>query len=66
MGLSRAQIIDWDPGSVHLFYRVLMDAGFLIFQPAFWGKGLPHRYSGNPVWIEYPCPLRGGMGMSTL
>ena len=40
--------------------------GCLIFQPAFWGRGLPCRYSGNPVWVESPCPLRGGMGMGTL
>ena len=40
--------------------------GFLIFQPAFWGRGLPRRYSGNPVWVESLCPLRGGMGMGTL
>ena len=40
--------------------------GFLIFQPAFWGRGLPRQYSGNPVWVESPCPLRGGMGMGTL
>ena len=39
------------------------DVGFLIFPPAFWGRGLPCRYSGNPVWVESPCPLRGGMGM---
>ena len=39
--------------------------GFLIFQPAFGGRGLPHRYSGKPVWVESPCPLRGGMGMGT-
>ena len=30
MGLSRAQIIDWDPGSVHLFYRDLRDVGFFF------------------------------------
>ena len=40
--------------------------GFLIFQPAFWGRGLPRRYSGNPVWIESPCPLRESVGMGTL
>ena len=40
--------------------------GFLIFQPAFWGRGLPRRYSGNPVWVESPHTLRGGMGMGTL
>ena len=43
-----------------------LDVGFLIFQPAFWGRGLPHQYSGNPVWVESPCPLQGGMGMGTL
>ena len=42
------------------------DVGFLIFQPAFWGRGLPRRYSGNPVCVESLCPLRGGMGMGTL
>ena len=42
------------------------DVGFLIFQPAFWGRSLPRRYSGNPVWVKSPCPLRGGMGMGTL
>ena len=31
MGLSRAQIIDWDPDRVPLFYRDLRDVGFLIF-----------------------------------
>ena len=31
--------------------------GFLIFLPAFWGRGLPHRYSGNPLWVGSPCPL---------
>ena len=30
MGLSRAQIIDWDPGSVPLFYRDLRDVGFFF------------------------------------
>ena len=30
MGLSRAQIIDWDPGHVHLFYRDLRDVGFFF------------------------------------
>ena len=40
--------------------------GYLIFQPAFWGRGLPRRYSGNPVWVESPCPLQGGMGIGTL
>ena len=40
--------------------------GFLIFQPAVWGRGLPLRYSGNPVWVESPRPLRGGMGVGTL
>ena len=36
--------------------------GFLIFQPAFWARGLPRGYSGNPVWVASPCPLRGGWG----
>ena len=27
MGLSRAQVIDWDPGRVPLFYRDLRDVG---------------------------------------
>ena len=36
------------------------DVGFLVFQPAFSGRGLPHRYSGNPVWVNSPCPLQGG------
>ena len=31
--------------------------GFLIFQPAFWGRGLPRGYSGHPFWVESPCPL---------
>ena len=127
MGLSRAQVIDWDPGRAPLFYIDLRDVGFffkdfiylfererqtdskkgnpsrgvreeeagsqrrspmrdsfpercdhtlirrqvlgdcatqaprvvgfLIFQPAFWGRGLPRWYSGNPVWAESPCPL---------
>ena len=39
---------------------------FLIFQPAFWGRGLPCLYSGNRVWVESLCPLQGGMGMGTL
>ena len=30
MGLSRAQIIDWDPGRVPLFYRDLRDVGFFV------------------------------------
>ena len=64
--MPRAQVIDQDTGGVHLFYRDLRDVGFLIFQPAFWGRGLPHQYSGNPVWVESPCPLQGGMGMGTL
>ena len=63
--MPRALIIDQDPGSVHLFYRDLRDVGFLIFQPAFWGWGLLRQYSGNPVWVESPCPLRGGLGMGT-
>ena len=42
--------------------QVPRDVGFLIFQPVFWGSGLPHGYSGNPVWVESPCPLRGGVG----
>ena len=42
--------------------QVPLDVGFLIFQPAFWGRGLPHRYSGNPVWVKSPCSLRGGDG----
>ena len=46
--------------------QVPRDVVFLVFQPAFWGRGLPSRYSGNPVWVESPCPLRGGMGMGTL
>ena len=134
MGLSRAQIIDRDPGRAPLFYRDLRDVGFffkdfiylcgrettsergntsrgvgkedpgcqerspmrnsfperrdhalsrrqvlndcttqasrdvgfLIFQPAFWGRGLLRWYSGNPVWVESPCPLRGGTGMGAL
>ena len=64
--LSRVPIINQDSGGAPLFYRDLSDVGFLIFQPAFWGRGLPPRYSGNPVWVESPCPLRGGMGMGTL
>ena len=28
--MSRAQIIDWDPGHVHLFYRDLRDVGFFF------------------------------------
>ena len=28
--MSRAQIIDRDPGSVHLFYRDLRDVGFFF------------------------------------
>ena len=55
--MHRAQIIDQDPGTVYLFHRDLRDVGFLIFQPAFWGKGLPQRYSGDPVWVELPHPL---------
>ena len=39
MGLPTAQIIDQEPGSVHLFYRDLRDVDFLLFQPAFWGEG---------------------------
>ena len=31
----------WVTGSLHLFYRDLRDVGFLIFQPAFWARGLP-------------------------
>ena len=46
--------------------QVPSDVGFLIFQPTFWVRGLPRRYSGNPVWVESPCPLQGGMGMGTL
>ena len=46
--------------------QALRFVSFLIFQPAFWGRGLPCWYSGNPVWVESPCPLRGGMGMGTL
>ena len=46
--------------------QVLQLVGFLIFQPAFWGRDLLHQYSGNPVWVESPCLLRGGMGMGTL
>ena len=38
MGLSRAQIIDQDPGRAPLFYKDLRDVDFLIFQPAFWGR----------------------------
>ena len=30
MGLSRAQIIDWDPGHAPLFYRDLRDVGFFF------------------------------------
>ena len=30
MGLSRAHIIDWDPGRVPLFYRDLRDVGFFF------------------------------------
>ena len=66
MGVSGAQIIDWDPGSAYLFYRDLRDVGYLIFQPAFWGRGLPRRYLGNPVLVESPCPLGGEVGMGTL
>ena len=40
--------------------------GFLIFQPAFWGRGLAPQYSGNPVWVESPCPLLGETGLRTL
>ena len=57
-----AQIIDQEAGSVYLYYRDFWDVGFLIFQPAVWGRGLPHWYSRNPVWVESPCPLRGRMG----
>ena len=46
--------------------QVPQDVGFLIFQPAFWGRGLPPRYSGNPVRVGSLCPLRAGMGMGTL
>ena len=42
------------------------DVGFLIFQPSFWGRGLPRPYSGSPVWGESPYPLGGEMGMGTL
>ena len=28
--MSRAQIIDWDPGHAPLFYRVLRDVGFFF------------------------------------
>ena len=42
------------------------DVCFLILQPAFWGRGLLRRYSGNPVWVESPCPLRGRVVMGTL
>ena len=41
----------------HCAPRAPRDVGFLIFQPAFWGRGLPRGYSGNPVWVESPCPL---------
>ena len=30
MGLSRGQIIDWDPGRAPLFYRDLRDVGFFF------------------------------------
>ena len=57
------QIIDRDPGNVYLFYRDLRDVGFLIFQPDFWGRGLLHWYSGNPVWVELPLfPVGRGDG----
>ena len=63
MGLSRVQIIDQDPCSVQLFYRDLSDVGFLIFQPAFWGRDLPCRYSGNCLGRVSMSPARGdGMG----
>ena len=52
MGLYRAQIIDRDSGCAPLFYRDLRDVGFLIFQIAFYGRGLPRQYSGNPVWVD--------------
>ena len=29
--------------------QVLRVVGFLIFQPALWGRDLPRQYSGNPV-----------------
>ena len=59
--MHRALIIDQDPGSVHLFYRVLRDVGLLTFQPAFWGEGTA------TLILRQPClgrvarsPARGG------
>ena len=50
----------------HCATQVPRVVGFLIFQPGFWGRGLLLQYSGNPVWVESPCPLREVMGMGTL
>ena len=49
--LSRRQALD------DCTTQVPRDVGFLIFQPAFWGRGLLRGYSGNPVWVESSCPL---------
>jgi len=49
---------------VHLFSGDLRVAGLLFSQPVFWGRGLPRCYSGNPVWVELPCPPVAGSGLS--
>ena len=47
--MSRAQIIDQDPGSVPLFYRDLRDVGLLDFSACLLGEGL-----ATPI-LRQPC-----------
>ena len=43
MGLSRAHIIDWDPGRAPLFYRDLRDVGFFFKDFIYVAESQPAR-----------------------
>ena len=58
--MYRTQIIDQDPGGVHLFQKDLRDVGFLIFQPAFSGEGPAALILRLPCLGRVaPSPVRG-------
>ena len=61
MGLSRAQIIDQDPGHVPLFYRDLRDVGFLIFSLSS-GEGPAVPILRQPCLGSLRVPWEGGWG----
>ena len=64
--MHRAQVIDQDPSTVHLFFRDVRDVGFLIFQPAFWGKGPASLILRQPCLAGGSLSPARGVGMGTM